>query len=133
VSKHQVKAVCAAVTTHYNTTHNKLLVMVKNAVVQYLKEKEQHVSGYENIFYFSLKAICFAGFFPYEKICNTPRNLKLYRAYHIIVYIIYCPILFSQIVKLYLITADLQQTTETVTHIVIGVGPHFVPIVINWY
>jgi hypothetical protein len=65
--------------------------MVKNTVVQYLKEKKQDDSCDENLQHFNLKALCFAGLFPYEKICNTPRKLKLYRAYQITVYGLYCP------------------------------------------
>jgi hypothetical protein len=49
--------------------------MVKNTVVQHLKGKNQDVSGDENLLHFSLHALCFAGLFSYEKICNTPRKL----------------------------------------------------------
>jgi hypothetical protein len=42
--------------------------MVNSTVVQYLKEKKQDVSCDDNLLYFSLKALCFAGLFPYEKV-----------------------------------------------------------------
>jgi hypothetical protein len=64
-----------------------------NAVVQYLKEKKQDAICDDNLLNFNLKALCFAGLFPYEKICNTPRKLKLYHAYQITSYVLYCPIL----------------------------------------
>jgi hypothetical protein len=130
VSKHQVK-VQQQQQEIKNKTHNKLLIMVKNTVV-HVREKKQDVLSDENIFQFSLKALCFAGFFPYEKICNTPRKLKLYRAYQIILYALYCPILFSQIVKLYLISEDLQLAIQTVTHVVEGFGPYFFLAFIKW-
>jgi hypothetical protein len=106
--------------------------MVKYTVVQYLIEKKQDVSSDESLQSFNLKALCFAGLFPYEKICNTPRKLKLYRAYQIALYALYYPILFSQIVTLYLISEDLQLAVETVTHIVAGVATYIIPAVINW-
>jgi hypothetical protein len=40
--------------------------------------------------------------------------------------------LFSQIVKLYLISEVLQLAIETITHIVIGVFPYFILPFINW-
>jgi hypothetical protein len=106
--------------------------MVKNTVVQQLKGKKQDVSGDESLLHFSLKALCYAGFFPYEKICNTPRKLQLYRAYQIAVYVLHCPTLFSHTVKLYLISEDLQLAIETVTHIWINVASCFILSFINW-
>ena len=106
--------------------------MVNNTVVRYPKEQKQDVACDESLLDFDLKALCFAGIFPYEKICNTPRKLKLYRAYRITLYILYCPILISQIVKLYLISDDLQLAIETITHIVIGVTTYFTASFINW-
>jgi hypothetical protein len=106
--------------------------MVKNTVVRYFKEKEQDGSCDENLLHFALKAICFAGLFPYEKICNTPRKMKLYHAYQITLYVLYCPILFSQFVKFYLIFEDLQLAIETITHIMMGVSSYIVMYFINW-
>jgi len=106
--------------------------MVNNTVVQYPKEQKQDVACDESLLDFDLKALCFAGLFPYEKICNIPRKLKLYRAYQITLYILYCPIIISQIVKLYMISDDLQLAIETITHIVMGVGPYFIAFFINW-
>jgi hypothetical protein len=106
--------------------------MVNNIIVQYLKKQKKDVSCDENILHFDLKALCFAGLFPYEKICNTPRKLKLYHAYQIALYVLYCPILISHIVKLYLISEDLQMAIETVTHIVMGVSSCFILSFVNW-
>jgi hypothetical protein len=106
--------------------------MVKNTVVEYLKQKKQHVSGDENILHFALKALCFAGVFPYEKICNTPRKLKLYRAYQITAYVLYCPIFVSQIVKFYFISQDLHLAIQTFTHILISFGTCVITPLINW-
>jgi len=106
--------------------------MVNNVVVQYPKEQKQDVACDESLLDFDLKALCFAGIYPYEKICNTPRKLKLYRAYQITLYVLYCTILISQIVKLCMISDDLQLAIETVTHIVMGVGPYFIISFINW-
>ena len=106
--------------------------MVNNVVVQYLKEQEQDVACDESLLHFSLKALCFAGLYPYEKICNTPSKLKLYHAYQITSCILYCPILFSQIVKLYMIHDDLDVAIETITHIVMGVSTYIILPFINW-
>jgi len=106
--------------------------MVNNTVVQYPEEQKQDVACDESLLHLYLKALCFAGLFPYEKICNTPRKLKLYRAYQITLYVLYCPILISQIVKLYLISDDLQLAIETITHIVMGVTSYFTFSFINW-
>ena len=106
--------------------------MVNNNVVRYFKEQKQEASYDENVLHFSLKMICLAGVFPYEKICNTPRKLKLYHAYQITLYILYCPIFFSQFVKLYLICDDLQLAIETLTHIAMGVGAYIIVPSINW-
>jgi len=106
--------------------------MVNNTVVQYTKEQKQDVACEESLLHLYLKALCFAGIFPYEKICNTPRKLKLYHAYQITLYILYCTILISQIVKLYLISDDLQLAIEISTHIVIGVTTCFTFSFINW-
>jgi len=81
---------------------------------------------------FSLKVICLAGVFPYEKICNTPSKLKLFRAYQITLYVLYCPVLFSQFVTLYLTYGNLQVVIETITHIVMGVGPYIIVASMNW-
>jgi hypothetical protein len=114
------------------TQHVTLLIMVNNTVVRNLKGKKQDVSCDENLLHFSLKALCFAGLFPYEKICNTPRKVKLYRGYQITLYFLYCPILFSQSVKLYIISEDLRVAIETVTHILIGCSSYFIMPFINW-
>jgi hypothetical protein len=106
--------------------------MVNNTVVRFVKEKKQDFPCDEGLLHFSLKALCFAGIFPYEKICNTPRKLKVYHAYQITLYVLYCPILFSQFVKLYFITEDLQVIIETVTHILIGFTPYIALTFINW-
>jgi hypothetical protein len=80
---------------------------------------------------FGLKVLCFAGLFPYEKICNTPRTLKRYHAYQFTLYVLYCPILFSQIVKFCTTSEDLQKAIDTFTHIVLIFGPYFIPPFIN--
>jgi hypothetical protein len=107
--------------------------MVNNNVVRFVKEKKQDVSCEEGLLHFSLKMLCFAGIFPYEKVCNTPKKLKLYHLYQIILYILYLPIIISQIVKLYLILEDLQEAIDTITHIVMGFGSYFVVPSLNWY
>jgi len=106
--------------------------MLNNVVARYLKEKKQDGKCDECFLHFGLKALCFAGLFPYEKICNTPSKLKLYRAYQITLYILYCPIFFSQILKLYMIHEDLQVTIETITHIAMGVSAYIIMSFINW-
>jgi len=106
--------------------------MVNNTVARYLKKQKQDGKWDECFLYFGLKALCFAGLFPYEKICNTPSKLKLYHAYQITLYVLYCPILFSQVVKLYLIYEDLQLVIETITHIFIGVAAYIILAFINW-
>jgi hypothetical protein len=90
--------------------------MVNNTAVQYFKDQKKDASCDENILHLALKMICLAGLFPYEKICNTPSKLKLYRAYQITSYVLYCPILFSQFVKLYLTHGDLQVVIVTIAH-----------------
>jgi len=82
--------------------------------------------------HFSLKVICFAGLFAYEKICNTPSNLKLYRVYQITLYVLYCPILLSQFVKLYFTYGELQLVIENITHILMGVAPYVIVPSMNW-
>jgi len=106
--------------------------MVNNTVVRYFKEHKEDASCDENVLHFSFKMLCLAGVFPYEKICNTPSKLKLYRAYQITLYVLYCPIIFSQFVKLYLANGDLQLVIETITHIVIGVTDYIIVPSINW-
>jgi endonuclease III-like uncharacterized protein len=106
--------------------------MVNNTIVRYLKEKKQDASCDESILHFSLKMLCLAGVFPYEKICNTQRKLKLYHAYQITLYVLYCPIFFSQFVKLYLIYEDLEVAIETITHIVMSAGAYIIVPSINW-
>jgi hypothetical protein len=113
-------------------TLKKFIIMVNNTVVQYLKERTQGASWDENVMHFNLKMLCFAGLFPYEKICNTPSKLKLYHAYQITLYILYSPILFSQFVKLYLTSENLHVTIETITHIVMGFAAYIVLAFINW-
>ena len=76
--------------------------------------------------------ICLAGVFPYEKICNTPSKLKLYHAYEITLYVLYCPVLFSQFAKLYFTYGELQLVIETITHIVMGVAPYVIVPSMNW-
>ena len=106
--------------------------MVNNTAVRYFKEQKEDASCDENVLHFSLKMLCLDGLFPYDKICNTPSKLKLYRAYQTTLYILYCPLLFSQIVKLYLAYGDLQVVIETITHIVIGVTDYIIVPSINW-
>jgi hypothetical protein len=106
--------------------------MVNNTAVQYFEEQKQDASCDENVLHFSLKMLCFAGAFPYEKICNTPNKLKLYRAYQITLYVLYFPILFSQFVKLYLTYSDLQVVIETISHIAFGVGSYIITLSIDW-
>jgi hypothetical protein len=112
--------------------NNVVAPYLNNVFSRYFKKQKQDVSCDESLLHFSLKMLCLAGVFPYEKICNTPSKLKLYHAYQITLYILYCPILFSQIVKLYLISEDLQLAIETVTHIAIGVASYIVMVFINW-
>jgi hypothetical protein len=106
--------------------------MVNNTVVRYFKEQKQDASCDEHLMHFSLKVICLAGVFPYDNICNTPSKLKLYRAYQVTLYVLYCPILFSQFVKLYLTYGELHVVIETITHIVIGAGPYIIVASMNW-
>ena len=106
--------------------------MVNNVVTQYLKENKQGVSCDENILHISLMALCFAGLYPSEKICNAPRKSKLHLAYQITLYVLCCPIIFSQFVKLYLVYEDLQVAIETITHIVMGVGSYNILAFTNW-
>jgi len=106
--------------------------MVNNSVVRYFKKKKRDASCDENVLHFSLKMLCIAGVFSYENICNTPSKLKLYRAYQITLYVLYCPILFSQLVTLYLTYGELQVVIETITHIVMGVGPCILVPSITW-
>jgi hypothetical protein len=106
--------------------------MVNNTAVRYFKKQKQDASCDENLLHFSLKMLCLAGVFPYEKICNTPTKLKLYRAYQVTLYVLYCPIVFSQFVKLYLTHRDLQVVIETTTHIVIGAGSYIIVASMNW-
>jgi len=56
----------------------------------------------------------------------------MYHTYQITLYILYCPIIILQIVKLYLISEDLQLAIETITHIELGVVSYFVVPFINW-
>jgi hypothetical protein len=106
--------------------------MVNNTAVRYFKEQKQDASCDESLLHFSLKMLCLAGIFPYDKICNTPSKLKLFRAYQITLYVLYSPILFSQFVKLYLVHGDLQVVIETITHILIGVTEYIIVPSINW-
>jgi hypothetical protein len=57
--------------------------MVNNTAVRYFEEQKQNASCDENVLHFSLKVICLVGVFPYDKICNTPSKVKLFRAYQI--------------------------------------------------
>jgi hypothetical protein len=109
---------------------NKFLV-TENTDVKNVTEKQDATCD-EHLLNFDFKALCFAGLYPYEKICNTLRKLKLYRAYQITLYVLYCPILFSQIEKLHLPSADLQVAIETITHIVIGFSPCSITHFTNW-
>jgi hypothetical protein len=106
--------------------------MVNNTAVQYFKEHKQGASCDENILHFSLKMLCLAGVFPYEKFCNTLSKLKLYRVYQITLCVLYSPIFFSQFVKLYLAFEDLQVVIETDTHIVVGVNDYIIMPSITW-
>jgi len=123
---------CATATRNYNTKLNKFLIMVNNTVVGYFKKQKQDASCDEHLLHFSFKMLCLTGVFPYDKICNKPSKLKLYRAYQITLNILYCPILFSQFVTLYLIYDDLQVVIETITHIGIGVGSYIIVASMNW-
>jgi hypothetical protein len=106
--------------------------MVNNTAVRYFIKHKQDASCDGNVLHFNLKMLCLAGVFPYEKICNTPSKLKLYRAYQITLYVLYCPILLSQFVKLYLAYGDLHVAIETITHIVMGVASYIVMLSMNW-
>ena len=105
--------------------------MVNKTVVQYLKKQKQDFSCDESSLHFDLKALYFVGLFPYKKFCNTPRKLKLCHAYQITLYVLYRPILISQISKLY-ISDDLQFAIETITHIAMGDGSYFILSIIKW-
>jgi hypothetical protein len=106
--------------------------MPNNAVLQDLKEQKQDTSFDKNLMHFNLKMVCFAGLFPYEKICNTPRKLQLYHAYQISLYILYFPIFLSHFMKLYEELGDLQVAIETFTHIVMGIASYICPLIIDW-
>jgi endonuclease III-like uncharacterized protein len=106
--------------------------MVNNTVVRYFKEQKQDASCDEKLLDLSLKMLFFAGLLPYEKFCNTPSKLKLYRAYQITLYVLYSPILLSQFVKLYLEFGDMHVVIETLTHILIGVTEYIIVAATNW-
>jgi hypothetical protein len=50
--------------------------MVNNTVVRFVKEKKQDVSGDECLLHLSLKALCFAGLFLYEKNLQHTKEVK---------------------------------------------------------
>jgi len=106
--------------------------MVNNIFVQYFKEQKKDASRDENVLHLGLKMLCLAGIFPYEKICSTPSKLKLYRAYQITLYTLYCPIFFSQFVKLYFVYKDMLLAIDTITHIVLGVIAYIILPSVNW-
>jgi hypothetical protein len=107
--------------------------MVNNTVVLFVKEKKQDISVDEGLLHFNLKMLCFAGIFPYVKVCNTPMKIKLFRAYQISLYILFCPMFFLEIVELYLIPEDVQLFIETILHIVMGLSAYFIVPCINWH
>jgi len=106
--------------------------MVNNSAVRYLKKQKQDASCDKNLLHFILKMLCLAGFVPHEKIGNTPSKLRLYRAYHITLYVLYCPIFFSPQFVTYLVYEDLQVDLETITHIVMGVASYILVRSMNW-
>jgi hypothetical protein len=73
---------------YYNKTLNKFLIMVTSTAVRYFKKKKQDAFCVEHLMHFSLKVICLASVFTYEKICNTPSKLWTYRAYQIYLYVL---------------------------------------------
>jgi hypothetical protein len=95
-------------------------------------EPKENNSCENNLIILNLKVLCFAGMLPYEEICNTPRRLNLYRAYQIMMYIMYIPLLLSQVVKLYKGSEDLLQTIEIFAHIMMGTITYITPLFINW-
>jgi hypothetical protein len=95
-------------------------------------EQKEDVSWTQNLMHQHFKALCFSGLFPYEEICNTPRKVKLYRVYQVGIYVLYIPVLFSQILKLYHKSGHLFVAIETVTHMIMGAAAYLCPIFVNW-
>jgi hypothetical protein len=95
-------------------------------------EPKENTSCENNLMTLNLKVLCFAGMLPYEEICNTPRKLNLYRAYQIMMYIMYIPLLLSQVVNLYKGSEDLLQTIDIFAHIMLGIISYIIPLSINW-
>jgi uncharacterized membrane protein YciS (DUF1049 family) len=106
--------------------------MVKNVAVSHHKEQEEDNSFQDHLMNFHLKVLCYAGMLPHEEICNTPRKIKLYRVYQITMYILYFPLLFSQVYKLYHKSEDLLETVETIIQILIGITSCILPLFMNW-
>jgi hypothetical protein len=106
--------------------------MVRNSAIPHHNEQKQKTPCEDNLMSFNLKVLCFAGMLPYGKICNTPRKLKLYRAYQISMYIMYIPLLLSQVIKLYKESDNLLHAIEIFAHIMIGITGYICPVLKNW-
>lgn len=106
--------------------------MTKNTAGADNLEQIEDSSWAQNLMHQHFKALCAAGFLPYEEICNTPRKVKLYRLYQIGIYVLYTPLLFSQILKLYHKSGNLFIVIESVTHMVMGAAAYVSPLLVNW-
>jgi hypothetical protein len=95
-------------------------------------ERKEDVSWTQNLMHLHFKALCAAGFLPYEEICNTPRKVKLYRVYQIGIYVLYTLLLFSQILKLYYKPENLLVVIETLTRMTQGAAAYVSPLFVNW-
>jgi hypothetical protein len=96
------------------------------------EEQKGDAAWTQNLMHQHFKALCFAGLFPYEEICNTPRKAKLYRVYQFGIYLLYIPLLLSQMLKLYHKPGNLFVIIETVTHVAMGAAAYLSPFFVNW-
>ncbi|XP_033607049.1 uncharacterized protein LOC117282251 [Cryptotermes secundus] len=95
-------------------------------------EQIEDSSWAQNLMHQQFKVLCAAGLLPYEEICNTPRMVKLYRVYQVGIYVLYTPLLFSQILTLYHKSGNLFIAIESVTHMVMGAAAYLSPLLVNW-
>jgi hypothetical protein len=106
--------------------------MTRNAAEADNVEQKEDASWTHNLMHLHFKSLCAAGLLPYEEICNTPRKIKLYRIYQVGIYVLYIPLLLSQILKLYHMSGNLFVVIETVTHISMGAAAYLSPLFVNW-
>jgi hypothetical protein len=106
--------------------------MPKNTAGADNVEQKEDASWTQNLMHQYFKTLCAAGLLPYEEICNTPRKVKLYRVYQICIYVLYIPLLFSQILKLYHKSGNLFVIIEAVTHMMMGSAAYLSPLFVNW-